>query len=151
MTRVLFVCTGNLCRSVLAEFLFRDLVERQGHGDEYQISSAGTIGLEGNLSPPETIEVGKELGVDLTPHRARRLTAELIEASDWILGMELAHCRAALELVPSAAGRIRLLGHFADPGGGEVPDPYGRAAKAHRRSAEVILTALPGLLESLEE
>ncbi|MEQ8764337.1 MAG: low molecular weight protein-tyrosine-phosphatase [Planctomycetota bacterium] len=151
MKRILFVCTGNLCRSVLAEYLFRDIVEKAGRGDAYDISSAGTMGLEGNLSPTETLEAGREHGVDLEPHRARRLTKELVREADWIFGMELAHCRAALELDPRAQYKIRLLGHFAPMSGGEVPDPYGRPVKAHLHSAEVILRSLPGLFQELEK
>ena len=110
---VLFVCTGNTCRSPFAEAVAR----REGHVD---VESAGLGAYAGDQPPEDAIDVARELGYDLSPHRARRLTEEMLERADVVVGMTAAH-------VAALGGGARLLGEA------DLDDPIGRGRHAYRR------------------
>jgi protein-tyrosine phosphatase len=110
---VLFVCTGNTCRSPFAEAVAR----REGHGDA---ESAGLGAYPGDKPPDDAIVVARELGYDLSSHRARRLTEEMLERADVVVGMTAAH-------VAAVGGGARLLGEA------DLEDPIGRGRDTYRR------------------
>jgi protein-tyrosine-phosphatase len=110
--RVLFVCTGNLCRSPFAEAVAR----REG----FDVESAGLSAYEGDEPPDDAIAAARELGYDLSSHHARPLTDEMLERADVVVGMTAAH-------VSALGGRARLLG-VAD-----LDDPIGRGRDVYRR------------------
>ena len=87
---VLFVCTGNICRSPLAEVYLRSLIHQGGPAD-VTISSAGTHAMGGNRTPEEGIETAAHIGLDLESHRAKPLTPELLEQADRIVVMAPEH------------------------------------------------------------
>jgi protein-tyrosine-phosphatase len=91
MTSILVVCTGNICRSPIAEGLLRDALQRRFGAAAPEISSAGTSGLEGSEAMPESVLAAQELGVDISGHLGRRLTDEMAEASDLLLCMASNH------------------------------------------------------------
>ncbi|MEX0991525.1 MAG: low molecular weight phosphatase family protein [Actinomycetota bacterium] len=104
MTPILIVCTGNICRSPLAEgFLRLRLDERLG-ADAPEVSSTGTIGWEGSPAMPESVEVAAEREVDISAHRARRLEPGHVAAADVVIGMCVEH-RDAAGVVTADAGR----------------------------------------------
>jgi protein-tyrosine phosphatase len=111
--RILFVCSGNICRSPFAEVLARDLRA------DVEFASAGTIALNGNPASATGIAVAAELGVDLIGHRATHLTADVLARSDLVYAMEEEHIASVLALDPGA--RVELL----SPEGAPMPDPYG--------------------------
>ena len=130
MASVLVVCTGNICRSPLAVgFLRAALASRLGSGAP-SVYSAGTFGWSGSEAMPESVEAGAERGVDISDHRARRLTAGDIRGADLVLGAAAEHCDAVVAEVPEAAGRtltlkelVRLLNALpAAAGSGEPGD-----------------------------
>jgi L-threonylcarbamoyladenylate synthase len=127
MTTILFVCSGNTCRSPMAESLARViLAEKLGvKPDELEqkgitITSAGAMAMPGSRATPQGIEAVKEFGADLTRHRSRPLSVELIHQADVIFTMGRAHAAAVQALVPSAADKTFLL----DPAG-DIDDPIG--------------------------
>lgn len=135
--KVLFVCTGNTCRSPLAEAMARKLAGDRGLND-LSFSSAGT-GAFGNTSASEgSLLVGVERGLDLGSHRSRPLTPELIAENDLILGMSPQHVEAAIEM--GGEGKSFLLDDFATSGRSSlgVTDPYGQDLSAYRSSADDI-------------
>jgi protein-tyrosine phosphatase len=126
-TTILFVCSGNTCRSPMAEAIARitlasklgiapDDLEKKG----ISIISAGSFAMPGARATPQAVEAVKDLGADLTRHRSRPLTVELIHQADAIFTMGRAHASAVTALVPSAAEKTMTL----DPGG-DIDDPIG--------------------------
>ncbi|MCJ7832119.1 MAG: low molecular weight protein arginine phosphatase, partial [Actinobacteria bacterium] len=105
MASILVVCTGNICRSPLAEgFLKRVLEARFGQAAP-DVASAGTIGWEGSSAVSESIEAAAERNTDIRSHSARRLEPEQIIPAALILGMTTEHREAVASMVPQAAGR----------------------------------------------
>ena len=125
MKRVLFVCTGNTCCSPMAEALSRARMP-EAWRDLIEVSSAGTIALDGQPASSTAIDVMADIGIDLSGHRARRLTEELIRGADLIVAMAEEHAEAVQNIVPEAAERMILLGEL-DPEMKEIDiaDPIG--------------------------
>jgi tRNA threonylcarbamoyl adenosine modification protein (Sua5/YciO/YrdC/YwlC family) len=142
---LLFVCTGNLCRSPLAAALSVALLARRrgcAPGDlparGTSVLSAGTAAVAGRPATRETMECARVRGADLREHRSRPLTPGLVDRADLVLVMEGAQRRVILEFEPRAAERVLLL----DPSGRDVPDPYGRGPEAYEEAAARIEAAL---------
>lgn len=127
-TSILFVCLGNICRSPLAEGVFRHRAEEAGLGDRFEIDSAGTGGWHvGNPPDPRSAAVAETNGVSLAGQAARRVAPDDFDRFDWIVAMDRANARDLEAIGGSRAGRARivLLRDFdPEPGDGEVPDPY---------------------------
>lgn len=127
---VLFVCTGNICRSPLAASLLeRALKER---GLEVTVASAGTGAWDGAPASEGAYLVGLERGLDLSGHRARLLSRELVEEADLILTMARHHRARVDEL--GGEGRVHVLGEYAGRAGDdvEVSDPFGGDLEVYR-------------------
>lgn len=130
--RILFVCSGNICRSPFAEVLARDLNDRA----DVEFTSAGTIALNGNPASATGIKVAAELGVELENHRATHLTADVLASSDLVYAMEAEHVASVLALDPGA--RVELLSPVGEP----MPDPYGGDHIEYSASYSLIADAI---------
>ena len=148
-TRVLFVCSGNLCRSPMAEGLARTmLADRLGcepqalsrHGLE--AASAGTGAMFGYPASENAVQAMEERGIDIRGHQSQPLTVDALLAADYIWVMTRSHLDAVRRLAPAVASRASLL----DPGGEDVPDPMGGDIEAYRECADRIAGALAGRL-----
>ena len=139
-TTILYVCSGNTCRSPMAEAITRQILSAQLHVPEddlekkgLQVVSAGAMAMPGARAAAPAIEVLREMGGDLTRHRSRPLTVELIHQADMIFAMGRAHARAVTSLVPSASEKVATL----DPQG-DIDDPIGGdVALYHRLAGEL--------------
>ena len=135
--KVLFVCTGNTCRSPLAEVMARKLARERGLAD-VTFGSAGTGAYNGASASEGSMLVGVERRLDLSRHRSRTLTPELVAESDLILGMSDQHVENAVEL--GGAGKTFLLDDFATSGKSSnwVTDPFGQDLRTYRSAADDI-------------
>ncbi len=147
MRTVLFVCTGNVCRSPMAQGLFAEMVK--GRSD-IEVTSAG-IGAVGGQSPsPHSVEVMHELGIDIRNIRSKPLMADLVRRADFIFVMTYGHLDSMLLLFPSAAEKTFLLREFETDlpvMERELSDPIGQSREVYRECREQIRTALPRLLD----
>lgn len=153
--RILFVCTGNTCRSPLAEALCRGLlaqrlgcgwaeVERRG----FRVQSAGLAAMMGCEASPEAVAIATRCGGDLSGHHSRSLTLEALALADHLFAMTRSHLRVLLGLQAGIGPAPRLL----SPWGEDVPDPIGGSQDVYDDCAARILTSLearlPEILES---
>jgi protein-tyrosine phosphatase len=136
MKKILFVCTGNTCRSSMAAGIARKLLADRGIKD-IEVLSAGTAAEPGAPASPEAVAAMAEAGVDISGHRTVRLTPELVRSADLILTMTRGHQRQVLQMVPEAQDKVHVLKEFVYP-------------LEERSRAEVALPLLQEKLQQIE-
>lgn len=135
--KILTVCTGNICRSPLAEYLTRNHLAAAGR--TVHVRSAGIGALIGHPADSDTQSIALAHGVDLSPHRAQQLSLELTRWADLILVMEKHHLQYTQDLDPTTRGKTFLIGHWNKA---EIPDPYRKGAAAHQLAYDMIADAI---------
>ena len=147
MKTVLFVCTGNICRSPMAEGILEKMVSASKVKD-ITVLSAGTHPSDGISPTKEAMQVMKKFGIDISNHRAVHIGRDLIRKADLILALEKKQKEDILELEPTAKGKVFLINEFAGNGELDIEDPIGQGLKEYEKCAGII----KGLLEkSLKE
>jgi protein-tyrosine phosphatase len=129
---VLFVCTGNTCRSPMAAAIAQDFLTRSKSPIPTRVMSAGVAALAGEPITPEAREALREMKIDAGNSRAHELTRDQVKDAEVIYGMTRAHVQAVLDVAPVAAGKVFTL----DPEGNDVPDPIGGSAQEYRSTAQ---------------
>jgi protein-tyrosine phosphatase len=144
---VVFVCTGNICRSPIAEKVFRHELEQAGLADAVQVSSAGTGNWHVGSPADDRAEAVLLAAGYQTDHAARQVDAEQLGA-DLIIALDRSHARALRAMVPEPE-RVRLLRSFDPdaPTGAEVPDPYYGDDDGFTTVLEMIRAAMPGMIQ----
>ncbi|MFJ5530382.1 low molecular weight protein-tyrosine-phosphatase [Streptomyces sp. NPDC093261] len=153
--RICFVCTGNICRSPMAESVFRARVEEAGLDDLVDVDSAGTGGWhEGEGADPRTVAVLEENGYG-SEHTARRFEPSWFSRLDLVIALDSGHLKALRRLAPTPedAAKIRLLRSYdpAADGALDVPDPYFGGMDGFEECLEMVEAASPGLLAAVRE
>ncbi len=136
--RVLFICSGNMCRSPYGEARFRQLAGEL----DVQVTSAGTLRIDGRKAACDMQTAAIANGLDLSSHLSKPLSLLLIQASDVIFVMESIHRNEVLRLCPQAEPKIVMLGQWLDPAQNELEDPMGKEPEVYQRVANEIDTAL---------
>src|SRR5436305_11270528 len=150
MKTVLFVCTGNVCRSPMAEGLFRHAVAGRG---QYRVISAGLGAMEGQPPSPYAVQAVKELGIDISSQRSRMLTPELVQQADYIFGMTHSHIDTVMLLYPQAAEKTFLLREFdetLDLFEKDISDPIGGSYDVYLNCRDQIEQGIVSLLRFIE-
>jgi protein-tyrosine phosphatase len=150
---VLFVCTGNICRSAMAAGVFRTLAQNAGMEHEFVIDSAGTFdGQVGQPAAPLAIETAKLRGYDITGHRAKLLTVNLLKQFDLPVAMDRTHLAALRWMVSRERQDIpTLLLRFApELNLDEIADPFGGPAAGYDQALDLIEVGCRGLLAGFQ-
>ncbi|GAA5476929.1 protein-arginine-phosphatase [Haloferula helveola] len=149
---VLFVCTGNTCRSPMAEGLFRKAVEERG---DFEVASAGVAAYPGGRVSRETEDVLRSRGISLEGFRSQPVSEGMIERSTHVFAMTDSHLQALLGMFPDHEDKFFLACEFAEiPGKGigcDVPDPIGQGPAAYADVAATLDVAIPKLIEFIDQ
>ncbi|MFB7463761.1 low molecular weight protein-tyrosine-phosphatase [Streptomyces sp. NPDC056224] len=156
MYRVCFVCTGNICRSPMAESVFRARIAEAGLDALVEVDSAGTGGWhEGDGADPRTVSVLQAAGYE-QDHRARQFRTSWFDRLHLVIALDAGHLRdlRALAPTPRDAAKVRLLRSY-DPAAKvaetDVPDPYYGSFDGFEECLELIEASIPGLLDAVRE
>ncbi len=151
MKTILFLCTGNVCRSPMAEGLFRHAVQGRG---EFRILSAGLGAVDGQAPTNHSVQAMKEVGIDISWQRSRALTAELVRSADLILGMTHSHTETVALLYPKAAEKTFLLREFdetLEDYEKDISDPIGSSYHVYLDCRDQIEQGIVTLLKFMEQ
>lgn len=167
MKSILFVCTGNTCRSSMAEALFKKLLEDKGISKyRFKISSAGTCAWDGDNASPQAIQVLEEKGIDIRNHLSTPLTPKLIKETDLILTMTVNHKMGVEQMRPKAKGKVFTLKEYVLNNGKklekskvsfeeanddiyDIRDPFGQPVEVYSKCVEEIEEYLHKLVEKI--
>lgn len=139
--KILLVCTGNSCRSVMAAGFLKEMLKDKG---DFDIITAGTAAIRGLPPTVEAVQVMSEQAIDITDHRSSPLSPELINEVDLILVMERRHKEHIARRLPDAQDKIYLLSEFGRPQeenslvDPDIPDPIGKDLDFYRKIASII-------------
>jgi protein-tyrosine-phosphatase len=144
--KILFVCTGNICRSPMAAEYFRARAAQSGLS-HVVVDSAGTAGLAGAPASPEAIAVMAEIGIDLSNHRSSGLAASDLQTSDYVLAMTRNQLEYIARHYPEGMDRRLLLRAFEettdpDMGAGDLADPIGHPIDIYRKLLPIIVRCI---------
>lgn len=145
MTRILFVCTGNTCRSPMAEAILREM-GIQG----LEVRSAGVFAQDGSAASRNTIDVLKEQGIE-SDHRSSMLTDELINWTNYIFTMTNGHKESVIRMYPHAADKTFTLKEFAGKDAdGDISDPFGGPIEVYRETYTEIHSLITEIIHKLK-
>ena len=143
---VLFICTGNTCRSPLAEAWFNKIAEAESL--PYRASSAGLAAMNGTPASKHSQSAAAEMGASLEKFQSRMVTVEMLKNAELVVCMTGSHCRYITAAMPELAEKVHALMEFSN--GGDVSDPYGGTLDEYRQCFADIRSAVENLIEKLK-
>jgi len=151
MRKILFVCSGNTCRSPLALASWRALEKAGKTPPNIEAASAGLMASDGEKATGHTIEIARGWDEDLSTHRAKMLEPQAAQNADWIVAMNSSHAFALQEYLGVDAKKIFLLGRFdAQNGDDEILDPFGGSREGYETCAVRIRRAVENLAQAIQ-
>lgn len=138
---ILFVCTGNTCRSPMAEYIAKKQISEIGV--EITAESAGISASDGELPTASAVEVMKEYGIDISSHSATRFSSEIAENADYIFVMTLRHLNFINMMYPALAKKTFLLGRT------DISDPFGCGTDIYRKARDELDIAIKNRLSEI--
>lgn len=152
-SRIMFFCLGNICRSPLAEGIFRDLVAQRGLSASFEIASSGTGGWHAGEPPdPGSVAVAARHGLDISGQRAQQLERGHLKSYDVLVAMSRSNIEDARKLHGGHKHPFLLMRDFEplpQHRGLDVPDPWGKPADAFEEVYQILLRSAPRLLDHL--
>lgn len=145
--RIVFVCTGNTCRSPMAEGLAREIL-----GSDLEVESAGLAAWEGEKATAQAVQVLREKGINISDHQARLVSREILALADWIIPMTSAHEIQLKGSFPEFSSKIKRLSSWDKEGKNkDIQDPWGGSVETYRQCAKEIENLLYEVKASLED
>ncbi len=151
MKRIIFICTGNICRSPMAHYYMQSRIKELKKENEYLIDSCGTYASTGEKATNNAIRAIKEYNVDLTSHRAKNIRDVDIENYDLILCLTIAHKRAVLSMFPKLKGKVYTLKEYVQTDNKyiDIDDPWGLDIDVYKDCAKDIVQNVDKLLDKI--
>jgi protein-tyrosine-phosphatase len=149
--RIVFVCTGNTCRSPMAEAIFKDIIKEKGIEEKFEVYSAGVYAFDNDPATYQAIEVMKnEFNIDLKSHRAKVLDNSDVQKADLILTMTRHHRDMIIDIYPEASAKVHVLKEFVGLKEGlDVLDPFGQDYEVYKSCAYEIEELLLEVLKRI--
>ncbi|MDR7856960.1 low molecular weight protein arginine phosphatase [Tissierella sp.] len=138
--KVLFVCTGNTCRSPMAEGILKSIAKEKGL--DIDVDSVGISAYDGSQASPNSIEAMKKIKIDISKHKASQLHRDLVDESDLILTLSQSHKEFILSNYPQAKDKLFTLLKYAYGEEKDVADPFGRNLAYYERTRDEIYEAI---------
>jgi len=148
--KILFVCTGNTCRSPMAVGIMKDLIKKEKLNIE-DVKSAGLIAREGMPVSENSVKALEKFGIDISKYKASVIKEEDLEEADIILTMTSDHEDMILQAMPKYSQKVFTLSDYVDDSREDISDPYGGSQKEYDITADIILEKLKKLIEKLKK
>lgn len=151
ISSILFICSGNTCRSPMCEWYFNHLIKKNNLDEKIYASSAGLLGFGDKPASNNSIAVMKELAIDISSHKSKMLTMDMLDKFDLILTMGAEHKRILLQFNPEYTDKIFTLKEFTmnDANDIDITDPFGEDIEFYRKTRDIICKCIDNLFAIL--
>ena len=151
MPSIIFICTGNTCRSPMAEYILKKLLSEK-EKEKWQIKSAGIAAMDGNLISSNALKVLKEKRIDASSHRSKSLSKIQLDSADLIITMTSAHKKILIDMNKELEDKTFTLKEFADyENNNDIEDPFGLSQEKYRASRDEIYDAVQKILRKMNQ